>query len=147
MKNDRNIKKGNTKWFCFMIMHPQQYWSRKRLRHLVGKYFRMRLTHQTWSDYHLFASIGHRTCSAAIRFLRRCTKMARWLVWLKRATIFLAWHPQIVKQEQKMYSHRWAILRIKYFLSFSCNKHVFSIKKFRFHIYIPDTEKSSVWKI
>ena len=21
MKNDRNIKKGNTKWFCFMIMH------------------------------------------------------------------------------------------------------------------------------
>jgi len=36
----------------------------------------------------------------------------------------------------KMYSYRWAILRIKYFLSFSCNKCVFSIKKFRFHIYI-----------
>ena len=87
------------------------------------------------SDYHLFASMG-RTCSA-LHFLRRCTKMARWLVWLKRATIFLAWHPQIVKQVEKMYSCRWAILRIKYFLSFSCNKRVFSIKKFRFHIYIP----------
>ncbi|EFN75827.1 hypothetical protein EAI_09483, partial [Harpegnathos saltator] len=36
--------------FCFMIMHhhTQQNWSRKRLRRLVGKYFRMRLTHQTW---------------------------------------------------------------------------------------------------
>ena len=41
------------------------------------------------SDYHLFASMGC-TCSAALHFLRRCTKMARWLVWLKRATIFLA---------------------------------------------------------
>ena len=63
--------------------------------------------------------------------------MARWLIWLKRATIFLAWHPQIVKQgnREKMYSYRWAILRIKYFLSFLCNKCVFSIKKFRFHIY------------
>ena len=35
-----------------------------------------------------------------------------------------------------MYSYRWAIFRIKYFLSFSYNKRVFSIKKFRFHIYI-----------
>ena len=26
--------------------------------------------------------------------------------------------------------------RIKYFLLFSCNKRIFSIKKFRFHIYI-----------
>jgi len=60
----------------------------------------------------------------------------RWLIWLKRTTIFLAWHPQIVKQVEKMYSYRWAIHRIKYFLSFSCNKRVFSIKKFRFHIYI-----------
>jgi len=34
---------------------------------------------------------------------------------------------------------RWAILRIKYFLSFSCNKCVFSIKKFQFHIYILGT--------
>jgi len=81
------------------------------------------------SDYHL---LHRRTCSAALHFLRRCTKMARWLVWLKRATIFLAWHPQIVKQVEKMYSYRWAILRIKYFLSFSCNKRVFSIKNFRF---------------
>jgi len=79
---------------------------------------------------------GTRTCLAALHFFRRCTKIARWLVWLKRTTIFLAWHPQIVKQMEKIYSYRWAILRIKYFLSFSCNKRVFSIKKFRFHIYI-----------
>ena len=33
-----------------MIMHPhiQQNRSRKRLKRSVGKYFRMRLTHQTW---------------------------------------------------------------------------------------------------
>jgi len=43
---------------------------------------------------------------------------------------------------EKMYSYRWAILRIKYFLSFSCNKRVFSIKKFRFHIYIPGRSSS-----
>jgi len=47
-------------------------------------------------------------------------------------------NPQIVKQVEKMYSYRWAIFRIKYFLSFSC-KRVFSIKKFRFHIYTPGT--------
>ena len=61
-ESDQNIKKGNTKWFLFMIMHhhTQQNWSRKRLRHLVGKYFRMRLTHQmALFDYHLFASMGH----------------------------------------------------------------------------------------
>jgi len=46
-------------------------------------------------------------------------------------------HPQIVKQVEKMYSYRWVILRINYFLSFSCNERIFSIKKFRFHIYIP----------
>jgi len=28
------------------------------------------------SDYHLFASMGH-TCSAALHFLRRCTKMTK----------------------------------------------------------------------
>ena len=50
VKNDQNIKGGNTKWFCFLIMHhrTQQNRSRKRWRRLVCKYFRMRLTHQTW---------------------------------------------------------------------------------------------------
>jgi len=43
-------QKRQHKVILFMIMHhhTQQNWSRKRLRHLVGKYFRMRLTHQIW---------------------------------------------------------------------------------------------------
>jgi len=52
---------------------------RKRLRHLVGKYFRMRFTHQTWLRpiyLPLICIDGTRTCSAALHFLRRCTKMA-----------------------------------------------------------------------
>ena len=63
----------------------------------------------------------------------------KWLDWFGSKEQQFFWHPQIVKQEkmEKMYSYRWAILQIKYFLSFSCNKRVFSIKKFRFHIYIP----------
>ena len=118
-----------------MIMHN---WSRIRLRHLViyGNTFACGLLTKLDSvRLPLICIDGTRTCSAALHFLRRCTKMAR-LVWLKRATIFLAWHTQIFKQVEKMYSYRWAIkyFRIKYFLSFSCNKRVFSIKKFRFHI-------------
>ena len=50
VKNNQNIKQGNTKRFCFMVMHhrTQQNRPRKRLSRLVGKYFRMRLTYQTW---------------------------------------------------------------------------------------------------
>ena len=137
VKNDRNIKKSNSKWFCFMIMHithsktdqgnDWDIW--------LGNTFACSLLGSVRLP--LICIDGTRTCSAVLHFLRRCTKMARWLVWLKRITIFLAWHPQIVKQAEKMYSYWWAILRIKYFLSFSCNKRVFSIKKFGFHIYIP----------
>jgi len=54
--------------------------------------------------------------------------------WQRQSTNCQSCQFQIV---EKMYRYRWAILRIKYFLSFSCNKHVFSIKKFQFHIYIP----------
>ena len=124
------ISKKATQWFCFMIMHhTQQNWSRKRLRHLVGKYFHMRLTRLDSVRLPLIYVDGTRTCSAALHFLRRCTKMTRWLVWLKRATIFLAWHPQIVKQVEKMYSYQWTIFRIKYFLSLSCNKICIFYKK------------------
>ena len=47
---------------------------------------------------------GTRAFWPALRFLRKCTKMPRWLVCLKRATVFLAWHPPIAKQVGKMYS-------------------------------------------
>ena len=53
----------------------------------------------------LFICIGGtRTFWPALHFLRKCTKMARWLVCLKRATVFLAWHPPIARQVGKMYS-------------------------------------------
>ena len=99
----------------------------------------MRLTHQTWLRPITIYLHRWDTRLLSSASLLRC----RWLVWLKRATIFLAW-PQIVKQVEKMYSYRWAILRIKYFLSFSCNKRIFSIKKFLFHIYISDINESKV---
>ena len=47
---------------------------------------------------------GTRTFWPALHFLRKCTKMAGWLVCLKRATVFLAWHPSIARQVGKMYS-------------------------------------------
>ena len=78
---------------------------------------------------------GTRTCSAALHFLRRCTKtLDDWFGSKEQQFFWRGIHKL---------SNRWkkciatdAIHRIKYFLSFSCNKRVFSIKKFRFHIYI-----------
>jgi len=102
-------------------------WSRKRLRHLVGKYFRMRLTHQTW--LRPITTYLHRGHALAQQRFTSYEDVRKWLIWLKRATIFLAWHPQIVKQVEKMYSYDGQYFE-KYFLSFSCNKRVFSIKKF-----------------
>jgi len=51
------------------------------------------------SDYHLFASMEHVLAQQRFTFYEDVRK---WLVWLKRATIFLAWHPQILKQMEKM---------------------------------------------
>ena len=56
------------------------------------------------SDYYLICIDGTRTFWPALHFLRKCTKMARWLVCLQRATVFLAWHPPIARQVGKMYS-------------------------------------------
>jgi len=84
------------------------------------------------SDYHLFASMGH---ALAQQRFTSYEDVRKWLDdWFgsKEQQFFLAWHPQIVKQVEKMYSYRWAILRIKYFLSLKCNKRVFSIKNFGF---------------
>ena len=55
------------------------------------------------SDYHLFSSMGHARW-AAFRFLRRCPKMAWWVVCLERRGIFLAWYTQIARKMGKMYS-------------------------------------------
>ena len=41
---------------------------------------------------------------AALRFLRRCPKMAWWVVCLERWGIFLAWYTQIARKMGKMYS-------------------------------------------
>ena len=57
------LKKGNTKWFCFMIMHhhTQQNWSRKTIEAFDWEI----LSHAAYSpdlapsDYHLFTSMGH----------------------------------------------------------------------------------------
>ena len=140
-KKTIGISKNVTRRFCFMIMyrHTQQNWSRNDWGIWLANIFACGLFTRLGSVRLplIFCIDGTHTCSAALHFLRKCTKMAR-LVWLKRTTIFLAWHSQIVKQVEKMYIYPWAILQIKYFLSFSCNKRVFSIKKFRFHIYISD---------
>ena len=76
-KTTRISKKATTKQFCFMIMHHhiQQNRSRKRLKSSVGKYFRTRLTHQTWPRRLLFICIdGARTFWPAFHFLRNVRK-------------------------------------------------------------------------
>ena len=75
VKNNQNIKRGNTKWFCFMIMHhrTQQNRSRKRLRRLVCQYFRMRLTQQTW--FHPITNFVHRWDTHLLSSVSLLTKM------------------------------------------------------------------------
>jgi len=119
----------------------QQNWSRKRLKHLVGKYFRMRLTPDlTPSDYHLFASMGH---ALAQQRFTSYEDVRKWLDdWFGSKEQQFFWrgiHKLSNRWKKCIAIARWTILRIKYFLSFSCNKCVFSIKKFRF-IYIPGIE-------
>ena len=79
---------------------------------------------------------GTRTCSTALHFLRRCTKMAG---LAQKSNNFFGVASTNSQTDGKNVSYRWVILRIKYFLLFSYNKHIFPIKEIRFHIYIPST--------
>ena len=45
---------------------------------------------------------GSRTCWTALWFVRRCEKMARWMVRGKRGRFLLAWYPQIARKMGKM---------------------------------------------
>ena len=118
-----------------MIMHHhtlftniQQNWSRKRLRHLVGKYFRMRLTHQTW--FRLITTYLHRWDTHLLSSASLFTKMyenGSMTGLAQKSNNFFGMASTNCQTGGKMYSYRWAILRIKYFLSFSCNRRVFSI--------------------
>ena len=86
----------------------------------------MRLTHQTW--LHPITTYLHRwgTCSAALHFLRRYTKMTG--LAQKSNNFFWRGIHKLPNKWKKCIATD-VILRTKYFLSFSCNKHVFSIKK------------------
>jgi len=102
------------------------------------------LSHATYSsdlapsDYtHLHRWDTHLLSSASL-LTKRYEKIDDWFGSKEQQFFWRGIHK--LSKVEKMYSYRWAIFRIKYFLSFSsCNKRVFSIKKFRFHIYIPDT--------
>ena len=84
------------------------------------------------SDYHSFASITSRTCWAALWFIRRCEKMARWTLRSKRERFLLAWYSQISRKMGKMYNKRWSILWIKHFFH-SSKFNVFFKKKISFY--------------
>lgn len=43
-------------------------------------------------------------CWAALQFLRKRTKMARWLFWFKKSKRFSKWRQQIVRQMGRLYS-------------------------------------------
>jgi len=45
---------------------------------------------------------GSRTCWAALWFVRRCEKIARWMFCGKRGRFLLAWYPQIARKMGKM---------------------------------------------
>ena len=90
LKNDQNTKRGNTRSFFSMTMlHHMVKPVRDTLEALSWEV----LPHAAYSpdlappDYHLFASMG-RTCWAALWFVRRCEKMARWMVCRKRGRFF-----------------------------------------------------------
>ena len=133
------MKKGNTKLLCFMIMHHhiQQNRSRKRLKRSVRKYFRTRLTHQTW--FRPITIYLHRWDKLFLTSTSLLTKMyenGSMTGMPQKSDSFFGVTSTNCQTDGKMYSKRWAILRIKYFYSFSYNKRVFSIQKYRFYIYI-----------
>jgi len=72
-------------------------------KHSAGKFYLMRLTHQTWLL--LITTClhhdGSRTCWAGLWFVRRCEKMTRWMVRGKRGRFLLAWYPQIARKMEK----------------------------------------------
>jgi len=93
LKNDQNTKRGNTRSFFSMTMlhHIRQNQFGTRWKHSAGKFYPMRLTHQTWLfpiTTCLHRWVAH---SAALWFVRRCEKMARWMVRGKKRGRFFYW--------------------------------------------------------
>ena len=75
---------------------------------------------------------GSRTCCAVLCFVRRCEKMARWVVRSKRGRFLLTWYSQIARKMGEMYNKRWSVLWIKYFCP-SSEFNVFWERKSAFH--------------
>ena len=86
-------------------------------QHVRSTQLGVRLTHQTWllPILPLLCVDESRTCWTALRFVRRCEKMARWMVRSKRGRFLLAWYSQIARKMRKMYNKRWSVLWIRRF--------------------------------
>ena len=106
LKNDQNIKRSNTRSFFSMTMlhHIWQNQFGTRWKHSAGKFYPMRLTHQTWLlpiTTCLHRWVTHLLSSALVR-----TKM--WKKWFdewfaaKGEDFLLAWYLQIARKMRKM---------------------------------------------
>jgi len=136
VKKGRIIGKDMTSWFSSTTTHhrTRQQWSKTIWRHSTGK-CPIPLTHLVPSDYHLFSSLNH---ALAERHFDSYEDVRKWLnEWFVSKEIFFwrsihklsnRWKKYIAIDK---YSYRWAILRIKYFLSFSCN----NISIYKFYLY------------
>ena len=88
LKHDQNIKRG--KGFSMtMFHHIRQNQFGTRWKYSAGKFYPMRLTHLGSFRLSLVCIDGSRTCWAALWFVRRCEKMARWMVRGKRGRFLL----------------------------------------------------------
>ena len=79
-----------------------------RWKHLSGKFYPLLLSHQARLLLITIVCIdGSRTCLAVFWFVRRCEKMARWMVRSKGVRFLLAWYSQIARKMEKIYNKRW----------------------------------------
>ena len=107
-------KNGNTKSFFFMSMLHHIRFDYKRLtshwKHSAGTFYSCDLlTRFCFLRLRLFYNDGSRICWVALWFVRRCEKMARWMVRSKRGRLLLAWYSQIIRKLSKTYNKRWGI--------------------------------------
>ena len=91
------------------------------------------------------------TCWAAFWFVRRCEKMARWMVHSKRGWFLLTWYSQIARKVGKTYNKRWSILWIKqFFYHFSEFNVLFIVKNLHFilvHLVIQESFQLGVARL
>ena len=67
-------------------------------------------TYRIWILGSIYLHRWVRTCWTALWFIRRCEKMARWMVRSKRWRFLLTWYSQIVRKMERIYNKRWWIL-------------------------------------